>query len=72
MEYLQLGQPTTVSDAEDSGATLNIIESTKDTELLCNLIEQIMSTRVSSGAGFLNSESQGFIKYPVIGWNNKM
>ena len=25
----QLGQPTTVSDAEDNGATLNTIESTK-------------------------------------------
>ncbi|GLJ49583.1 hypothetical protein SUGI_1051650 [Cryptomeria japonica] len=68
----QLGQPSTVSNAEDSGTTLNTIESTQDTKLLCNLTGQIMTARVSTGAGFLNSESQGFVKYPVIGWNNRM
>ncbi|GLJ49581.1 hypothetical protein SUGI_1051630 [Cryptomeria japonica] len=31
-----------------------------------------MTARVSTCAGFLNSESQGFVKYPVIGWNNRM
>uniref|UniRef100_A0A0D6R656 L-gulonolactone oxidase n=1 Tax=Araucaria cunninghamii TaxID=56994 RepID=A0A0D6R656_ARACU len=68
----QLGQPTSVAEAEEIGTTLNMIESTRATTLLCNLTETMMNARVSTGAGFLNDENLGFLKYPVIGFNNRM
>ncbi|KAH9328739.1 hypothetical protein KI387_000847, partial [Taxus chinensis] len=68
----QLGQPTSVADSDDTATILSRIESREDTETVCNLTEAIMSARVSTGAGFMNSESGGFSNYPVIGWNNRM
>nr|ABK24851.1 unknown [Picea sitchensis] len=68
----QLGQPTTVDDAQQLGMILEMIDSTRDSELLCNLSETGMNARAPSGAGFLNHIVKGFTGYPVIGFNHLM
>eukprot|EP01018_Ginkgo_biloba_P015420 Gb_11230 [translate_table: standard] len=67
----QLGQPTTVEEAEQIGIIIETIDLTQDTEQLCNLTENTMNTRVATGGGFMN-DANGFTKYPVIGFNNLM
>lgn len=68
----QVGQPTTVADAQLLGTTLVTIDATHDSEQLCNLSKSTMDARAPSGAGFLNDIVKGFTGYPVIGFNNLM
>eukprot|EP01018_Ginkgo_biloba_P015448 Gb_34197 [translate_table: standard] len=68
----QLGQPTTVEEAEQLGAILEMIDSSQDTEQLCGLAEMSMNERVATGGGLMNDPINGFTSFPVIGLNNQM
>lgn len=68
----QLGQPTTVAEAEHLGAALKMLDSTRDSVQLCDLTKTTMNARAPSGGGFLNDIVKGFTGYPVVGFNNLM